>query len=356
MDSSKTVERNPLLLRLDPANETAMRHLIGGALRTQAIYALARFGMPDHLAAGPLTAAEVASKSATAVEPTARLLRYLARWGVLAESADGRFALTPVGEYLQSGHPRSLRSSAIRAGEGFWKTVSALRNALENDITPHEIVHGATFFERIGAESSEGEFAARMRSSTRGLADEIVASGALPEGRLIVDVGGGDGALLTALLERQPSSRGIVFDQPPMVERVRERLSSDIADRCELVAGSFFDEVPRGDVYVLSWILHDWPDEQARLILRRCRESAAQSASLLLLEIELPPLGQNGAVAEASFDPFEVDLQMLLLTGGKERTREEYAALLAAEGFALREVLAIRSMRGVSLFRAERVS
>ncbi|MDQ3280047.1 MAG: acetylserotonin O-methyltransferase [Acidobacteriota bacterium] len=338
---------SPLLGKLDPAAEQAMRELIGGALRTQAVYVVAKLGVPDLLANGALTSHELASRAGAHHDTLRRVLRFLVTCGVFDEREDGRFTLTRTGEYLQTAHPRSMRKSAIRAGEGMWQTVGALLEAVRTGATPHELGHGAPFFERDAAGAAQ--FAARMTSSLEGIGEAVASSGVLRDARMLVDVGGGHGVLLKAALDKHPHLHGVLFDTPAMIDAVR---SSIDVSRIELVAGDFFRGVPAGDVYLLSWILHDWKDTEARAILRACREAGGADARLLIVEIELPQRAASAVHEAGSYDPFLVDMQMLLLTGGKERTREEYRALLEAEGFELAEVTPVPSARGASLFSA----
>lgn len=341
-----------LLERLDPVAERAMRELIGGSLRTQAIYVVAKLGVADQLAFGARRAEEIASAIGAQAAPLRRVMRYLVTCGVFAESADGALTLTRLGEYLQTAHPRSMRPSAIRAGEGLWQTTSRLYDAVMTGATPHDVAHGASFFERVADSGKEPAFASRMRGSVAGL-EAIADLSAVPEAGTIVDVGGGHGALLVAILRRHSHLRGILFDRAATIDAVRESIAaSDVAARCELVAGDFFEAVPRGDVYLLSWILHDWDDARARAILRACRNANA-NATLLIVEVLLPEVASVAdATSETLADPFTLDLQMLLLTGGKERTRNEYAALLEEEGFAVRSVTPLRSTRGASVIVA----
>jgi hypothetical protein len=342
---------NPLLEKLDPAAEASMRDLIGGAVRTQAIYAVAKLAIPDQLALGARSAAELAHVAGVHAETLRRVLRYLVTRGVFVEQDDGRFLLAPAGEYLQSGHPRSLRPSAIRAGEGMWQTAARLYEAVRTGVTPHDTVHGVGFFERMPGR--EAEFAARMSGSTTGIANAIAAHPSVADAAMLVDAGGGNGWLLMQVLERRPRLRGVLYESEAMIAVARQTVGrSDAADRCQMVAGSFFDSVPAGDVLLLSWVLHDWNDDRARAIVRASREAGIRT--MLLVEVLLPERAQRieqttpGVIA----DPFTIDLQMLLLTGGKERTLEEYRALLDEQGYSLQTTTPLPSERGASLLTA----
>jgi predicted O-methyltransferase YrrM len=283
-------------------------------------------------------------------------MRFLVFNGVFAENDDGTFALNRAAEYLQTAHPRSLRPSAIRAGEGMWEVSSRLLSAVQTGRTPHDDVHGTTFFERIGESGRDNVFASRMSSSTAGLGDALAQLDCLKRARTIVDVGGGHGAVLVELLRAHPHLRGVLFDRPATLDGARALIeSAGVSDRCELVAGDFFQGVPRGgDVYLLSWILHDWDDANAARILRACRDAGPEDAALLVVEVLLPPkaMASEGNEDGTLADPYTLDLQMLLLTGGRERTLAEYQELLRAAGYTLNATTSLTSARGASVIEA----
>ena len=288
-----------------------------------------------------------------------RLLRFLVFNGVFAEHEDGRFALNRAAEYLQTGHPRSLRPSAIRAGEGMWEVSARLLDAVQTGRTPHDEVHGSAFFERIADRGKDNAFASRMGSSAAGLGEALARLDCVKRARTIVDVGGGHGAVLVELLRAHPHLRGVLFDRESAIEGARTYIeSAGMGARCELVAGDFFKEVPKGgDVYLLSWILHDWNDEAATRILRACREAGGVDAALLIVEVLLPQRAMAGDGKEHGViaDPYTLDLQMMLLTGGRERTTDEYRVLLQAAGLDGMEITGLASARGASAIEAHAV-
>ena len=332
-----------------------MREIIGGSLKTQTVYVVAKLGIPDQLSAGPRSAEDLAAQSQVHAPTLSRVLRFLAHCGVLTEHADGRFALAPPGESLQTAHPRSLRPTAIRAGEGMWTLSSRLLDAVRTGRTPYGEVHGKSFFDR----DSDGAFAVRMSSSLDGLGEAIANLDCVKRARTIVDIGGGHGRLLAAVLQEHPQLRGVLFDRAQTIDAARDFIGrSGLAGRCELVAGDFFEAVPAGgDVYLLSWVLHDWDDERAARILRTCHRDGAVGATLLLVEVMLPPHAEamsDKAVNAVIADPFTLDLQMLLLTGGRERTTHEFRALLHSTDYTVRQILPLASSkRGASLIEAE---
>jgi predicted O-methyltransferase YrrM len=344
-----------LLAKLDPVAEASMRGLIGGALRTQAIYVAAKLGIADQLSLGARSADELAQRVNADARTLRRVLRFLAFHGVFVETTDGTFALNALAESLQTAHPRSLRPSAIRAGEGLWEVSARLLAAVQTGVTPYEAVHGATYFERMSERGKEQEFASRMSGSVAGLAERLAQLETIREAKCVVDVGGGHGALLAALLQSHPQLRGVLFDREATVAGARTVLErAGVADRCEIVAGDFFESVPSGgDVYLLSWILHDWDDARATRILQSCR-AANEAAALAIVEVVLPPRVEAGTVAGVIADPYTLDLQMLLLTGGRERTEAEYRELLQGAGYELVRVTSDKGMssRGASIVEA----
>jgi hypothetical protein len=337
-----------LLAKLDPAAEASMRALIGGALRTQALYVIAKLGIPDALSLGARGADELAQRVSADATMLRRVLRFLVFHGVFVEHDDGRFALNAAAEFLQTAHPRSLRPSAIRAGEGLWDVSARLLAAVQSGVTPYEELHGATVFERMSDRGKEAEFASRMSGSVAGVAERLAQLDAIRSAKMIVDVGGGNGALLASLLQAHPHLRGVLFDREATIAGAR------VLERCELVAGDFFESVPAGDVYLLSWILHDWDDARATRILESCR-AANEKATLAIVEVVLPPraIAADAPTTGVIADPYTLDLQMLLLTGGRERTEDEYRELLRGAGYELARIADTRiAARGAAIMEA----
>jgi hypothetical protein len=310
--------------------------MIGGGVLTQLVYVAVKLGVPELLREGPRPADALAA--ATGAEPRTlyRLLRALASLGVLIEDDRRRFALAPAGELLRDGVPGSLRGSALFHGEPWcWQAFGGLLGGVQSGTTPFLHVHGAGFFDYLARHADAAEaFHEHMLALTG--QDAAALTAAYDFGGLgrVVDVGGGHGALLAAILHAHPGTRGVLFDRPSVVEGAREFLGMEgVADRCELVGGSFFDSVPVGaDAYLLKDVLHDWEDEPAIAILRACRSAMGSVARLLVMERVIPP-GTAPAAGTLT------DVVMLVLTGGRERTEVEYRALLEAGGFALGRIV-----------------
>ena len=328
---------------MHPDDETptvALRRLTNGYQVTQAIHVAASLGIADLLRDGPRDSDALAQETATHAPSLHRVLRALASVGVLHEGDDGRFALTAVGECLRSDAAEPVGAWAAFVGRPYhWQAWGALLHGVRTGESPFRAVHGTDAWDYRAAHPEEGAiFNAAMTDIMRRANAHLL--GAYDFGRFgtVVDIGGGRGAFLGAVLEANPAMRGILFDQPHVVE------GALVGERCQIVGGSFFDAVPEGaDAYMLKAILHDWEDDDALRILARCRAAIPAHGVLLVVERDL---GAPNEDADAKLS----DLNMLVGTGGRERTRDEFAALFAAGGFALQS--ATPSAIGLSVFEA----
>jgi hypothetical protein len=300
------------------------------------IHSIARCGIPDLLADRALGTEELAERSGTVPDVLRRVLRALVPSGLLAETEDGKWTLTPLGEWLRPDRLGSLHPVAIYASEAWMRSAwDHLEHGLRIGGVPFEHANGASFFEYL-----------EHHPDARGIFDSVMATyqtqrlpglGAVYDWsrfRNIVDVGGGHGVLLFSLLHAYPALHGTVFDLPQAVA-VAERYAAweGLEDRVEAVAGNFFHDVPPGgDALILSRILHDWPDKACVRILRGCRAAMEPAAELLILERVIEAGSGQRADKEA-------DVHMHVVLGGKERTRVEFAQLLAEAGFALERVV-----------------
>jgi O-methyltransferase domain/Dimerisation domain len=302
--------------------------LAGGLWRTQLLSVAARLELADRLAAGPRTAAELARDTGADADALFRVLRALASLGVFSQDAEDRFGPTATSERLRPSSPGSPHSRAALYGEPWWwAAAGGLYETVMTGEPAFDRVHGAALFDWLQERpEASATFDAHMTAMTGGEAEAVVAVAELPAHGTVVDVGGGRGTLLAAILRAHPGLRGVLFDQPHVVA------GAVLPERCEAVAGSFFAAVPAGaDVYTLKDIVHDWDDERALAILRTVRAAIPARGRLLVIERALPP-GDEPAPGKL------VDITMLLITGGRERTRDEYADLLSRAGFRLASV------------------
>lgn len=308
----------------------SMVGLLTGGWVAQAVSVAARLKIADQLAHGPRSAADIA-EAVDAHAPTLhRLLRALSDVGVVQEREDGLFSGTPLGELLRSDVP-SLRGYALLTGAPFHR---AAWDALEHSVRtgepsfPH--VHGQEIFDYLRDNPSDGDVLNKAMVAMSGeFIAPVAAACEFPPGHTIVDVGGGHGAVLAEILAANPGTRGILYDLPEVIAKAADGpLRTALADdRCQMVAGSFFDSVPQGgDAYVLSHVVHDWDDDRAVQILANCRRAMHPGSRLLLLEGFL----HDGPSASRMK---WLDLEMLVMTsGGRQRTQSQYEALFQRAG------------------------
>jgi hypothetical protein len=316
-----------------------MMQLATGHFRAQAIFVATKLGIADHLKNGAQTCAQLARSTSTPPRALYRLLRALASIGVFVEEEGGRFALTPLAETLRSDDPDSLRPLLLLIGEEFhWGPWSHLLYSVTTGESAFEHVHDQRFFEYLAGDREAGaNFAAWMTRATELQIPAILAAYDFSGAQTIVDVGGGQGRLLSAILNSAPNATGVLFDRPEIVD-LALIASAGLADRCTLARGSFFESVPRGgDLYVLKTVLHDWGDEQCAKILGNCRAALSPGARILVIEMIVPP---GNEPHPSKF----MDLNMLVLNqGGMERTAGEFETLFHAAGLEISRVLPTRS-------------
>ena len=328
-------------LRDDPvvteAPAAAMMRMITGAWVAQAVYVAAQLGIADVIAAeGPRSPADLARRVDADADALYRVLRALAGVGVFAERADGAFALTPLAELLRSDVPGSLRAFAVMmGGEGVWRSWGEVLHAVRTGEAAFEHVFGMPLFDYYAANPAAARVGAAglsARSATENAA--IVAAYDFTAADNVMDIGGGEGSLLRAILGANPRLRGVLFEMPHVVELARQALAgASENDRCELVAGDFFTEIPRkASLLLLKKVVHDWTDERAVTILGNCRKALSNGGRLLLVENVIP------ARNEPSFGKW-LDLLMLVYAGGRERTADEFRELLGTSGFEISQVI-----------------
>lgn len=308
----------------------ALRRLVNGYQVTQAIHVAAVLGIADFLADGPRSSDDLAAAAGAHPEALYRLLRALASVGVFREEAHRRFALTDLGACLRSDAPESVGGWASFVGEPYqWQAWGALLHSVRTGENAFRHVHGIdSWTYRAGHAELSASFDRAMTDLSRQVSAAALTGYDFGRFRQIVDVGGGNGAFLAAILARYPTAHGVLFDQPHVVSGAGPILAeAGVADRCQVVGGSFFEAVPEGgEAYLLKAILHDWEDEPCVQILQTCRRAMADGTSLLVVERVLGGPNEN---PDAKFS----DLNMLVGPMGQERTPDDYGTLFAAAGF-----------------------
>jgi hypothetical protein len=305
-----------------------------GYQRTQLLYVAATLGLADLLADGPRTVADLATATSTHPPSFARVLRALAGLGVFAAREDGRYELTPLAQPLRSGVSGSLRALVLAQGEDLYPVWGALLYSVQTGAPAFDHLYGMANWEyRKLHPDVNARFNAYMSDLAGRRAAAVAAGYPFPDAGVVIDVGGGDGTLLAAILARHPGLRGILFDQPHVVKEARQRIAAagaGITERVDVIGGDFFAAVPAGgDYYLLSAVLHDWGDDHAAAILAQCRRAMEPGAKLLVIEQVLPP-GNDPSLVKL----FDI-LMLVTNAGGRERTEEEWRTLLAGGGFAL---------------------
>jgi SAM-dependent methyltransferase len=318
----------------------ALRSLCTGFWISQAIAVVADLGIADRLKDGPKTCVELAQAAGAHADAVYRLLRATASVGVFAEDDHGRFSLTPLAALLLSDAPQSWRAAAILNGEAWaWQPWGALAYSVKTGKPAFDHLFGVEFDAYLAQHGDAAKiFQGFMNVAT---AEEAMAVAPIYDfSRLttIVDVGGGRGALLAAILQANPHLRGILFDAPHVIAGAQPALEAQgVADRCELVGGDFFAALPPGgDAYLLKWILVSWDDERAVTILQNCRRALRADGKLLVIERIIPP-GNEPCFGKLA------DLNLLVMYRGRHRTEAEYRTLFARAGFALSRIIPTNS-------------
>jgi hypothetical protein len=321
------VPRQPWAQKTDAHEQ--MADLIFGYAVSQTIRAAAEFSLADHLADGPLTADEVARRTGSAPDATFRLLRAAATLDLVTVDPQGRFHPTALLNTLRSDAPRSLRGMALSTtNRAHWLPWNEFVASVRTGQSQAPAALGMPLFDYLQRNPAiSQEFSNGMDSVTSLWAGEVAAAIDTSDVALAIDVGGANGALLRMLQQANPALKGIVFDRPDVAAELAARVADgEFADRTDVVGGDFFAAVPAGDLYLLKFILHDWDDDSCVRILQRCRESMATGGRVAIIEMVL---------AEQDDDPALValmDLNMLAVAGGRERTLADYDALLAKAG------------------------
>jgi hypothetical protein len=311
------------------------------------VHLAAELGLADHLAAGPLSADELATRTKTHAPALYRVLRTLASLGLFTEDATRRFSLTALGEALKTGAPGSARASILTlGGEPVSAAWQQLIYSVRTGKPGFDQAKGKPIFAWLAEHPNEAALFGETMIGFHGAEPAAVASAYDFSGfATIVDVGGGTGNLLTTILGKYSQPRGVLFDLPHVAAEAAALIKARaLTNRVTFEVGDFFKTVPKGgDVYLMSHVIHDWSEEQCRTILSNCRRGMKPGSRLLLIEMVLPP-------GDAPHPGKLLDMMMLVCPGGQERTADEYRTLLESAGFRLERVIPTNS--AVSLVEA----
>ena len=309
--------------------------MITGYWISQAIYAASKFGIADHLKDGSRSVEDLAKATSTNPDALFRLLRALASVGIFAEGEAGQFRLTPLAEPLRSDVSGSKRALALMSGDEQFRAWAEIAHSIQTGKTAFEKVYGKPIFDYLGENPDKARiFDAAMVGIHGRESNAILDAYDFSAMSVIVDIGGGNGSQIISVLQKHPKMKAVLFDLPHVIERAKERIeSAGLSGRCELVGGNFFDAVPEGaDAYMMRHIIHDWDDEKSLTILGNCSKAMSSDSKLLVVESVIPP-------GNEPFGGKFLDLVMLLIPGGKERTEDEYRTLFGKAGVELTRVV-----------------
>lgn len=300
------------------------------------LYAITELEIADHLADSPKTVTELAELTDTHAPSLYRLLRAVVTIDLFHCNEMEQFDLTPLSNVLRKDVENSMRKIILwNCSPMFWRSWGELLHTLSTGEVAFQHAYGKGFFEHLDANPADSElFNVSMTRMTTEDAETMLTAFDFSEYTSVVDIGGGHGTLITAILQRYEDLHGAIFDLPQVVEGTQAIIESEgLSDRCQVIGGDFFQQVVSGyGLYIMKDIVHDWDDVQAIRILQKTHEAMSENARLLIMERIVPP---NNEMHGSKW----VDLTMMLVTGGKERTREEYQALLSQAGFEITRII-----------------
>lgn len=333
---------------MDPQNAAAretpppiqMLQIMSGFWISRCVYVLAKLGIADLIKDQSKTVDELATATGAHAPSLFRVLRAVASIGVISQDDQNRFGATPLSDTLRSDVHGSLRAFAMtELGEEHYPAWGELLHSVRTGGIAFEKAFGQPVWEFFANHPDNAKiFNDAMSGMTAQANEALHAAYDFANIKKIMDVGGGHGGLIASILQKNPEMRGVLFDSPQVIEGAKASVeTSGVADRCDLVGGDFFQSVPSGaDAVILKWIIHDWNDEQSVGILKKCHRALPDNGKLILVEAVVP------ATSEPHFSKF-IDLNMLVMTGGRERTEAEFRKLYEDSGFTLTRVVPTES-------------
>ncbi len=324
----------------------ALARMMTGYAVSQLIHIAAQLGLADLLKHGPQSINELANSTKTHQDSLNRVMRCLVAFGLFKEKESGQFELAALGQYLRTDVPDSLTAMTLCSEESYivW---GHLLHSVKTGETAFNHVFGMHRYQYLEQHpEAAARFNAAMAQLSSELAAAVLSAYDFSRFKTAVDIGGGQGGLLLAMLRANPTLRAILFDTSSVIGVMEEQLEgTGFAERCKLVAGDFFESVPDGgDVYLLSHVIHNWDDDHCIRILKNCRKAVGPEGRLLLIEMIMPT--ESGA-SFSTYPLVMTDLQMLVMTGGRERTESEFGTLLAAAGFNLERIVPTHALESL---------
>jgi O-methyltransferase domain len=322
----------------NPPPAAVMYRLIVGRWVSHLIYVASKLELADRLKDGPRTVEELATAAEVQAPALYRVLRALASVGVFAETKGKRFKLTPLAVTLQKSVPSSMHAAALTVSEQYQEDAWAqLLHGLKTGEIPFLKAHGVSVFEYLEKHPKDLKIFGETMTNISSTENPAIAAAYKFSGfRTLVDVGGGHGSLLTTILKANPKLKGVLFDQPSVITRAKQDrhvTAKRIAERCTLESGDFFEAVPKGgDAYIMKRTLHDWDDERCAKILANCCAAMNEKGRVLVADSVIPP-GNGPDRGKLN------DMQMLVVPGGRERTKQEFAAVFRNAGLKLTRVV-----------------
>lgn len=328
---------SPEITKQELPPQAVLMQMVMGFITSQAISVAAKLYIADHLKDGGKTVEELAEATGTHAPSLYRLMRALTSVGVFSKDAENRFTNTALGEVLRSDNPDSIRGAAhMICDREHWNSHGNLLHSVKTGETAFDYTFGKPVFPYFSENPEAAEiFDNAMTSFSTAVGKAVAAVYDFSEAETIADIGGGHGLILSTVLAANPQAKGVLFDQPYVVEGASEVLkNAGVSERVERVGGDFFSEIPvQADIYLMKFIIHDWNDEQSVTILKNLARSAKPGARLLLVETVVEEDDHLPSISKV------MDLNMLAMTGGKERTPSEYAELFERTGFKLTNVI-----------------
>ena len=325
--------------------QLALARMMSGYAVSQLIYVAAKLGIADLLRNGPLPIDELAASTRAHRASLLRVMRGLAAVGWFKESSGKSFELTPLGQYLRTDVPESVAPMALFSQDSYaaWGDLLYAVETGEPAFTHVFGMHRYQYLEQHP--DAAARFNAAMALLSAQLRRAVVATYDFSRFKTAVDVGGGQGGLLIEILRANPAVHGTLFDTASVANGLSEQFAEHFAEQFEVVAGNFFDSVPSGgDLYLLAHVIHNWNDDDSTRILKNCRDAMTDDGTLLIIEMIMP---DECGPAPANYPLVMTDLQMFVMTGGRERTETEFRALLESAGFELKRIIRTQALESI---------